>query len=112
MNVSRGHGRTFGRNAELKTKMLEGQVMRNNKFFAGDRVVVRSPQEILSTLDSNGTLDNHPFMPEMLDYCGKSFRVHRRVEKTCVEAPPPIEPNRRFAKDDVVTLDGLRCDGS
>jgi hypothetical protein len=86
--------------------------MRNNKFFAGDRVVVRSPQEILSTLDSNGTLDNHPFMPEMLDFCGKSFRVHRRVEKTCVEAPPPIEPNRRFAKDDVVTLDGLRCDGS
>ncbi|MBZ5506934.1 MAG: hypothetical protein LAO78_15875 [Acidobacteriia bacterium] len=74
--------------------------------------MVRSPQEILSTLDSNGTLDGHPFMPEMLDRCGKSFRVHRRVEKTCVEAPPPVEPNRRFAKDDVVTLENLRCDGS
>jgi hypothetical protein len=86
--------------------------MRHDKFFAGDQVVVRSPQEILSTLDSNGTLDGHPFMPEMLDRCGKSFRVHRRVEKTCVETPPPIEPNRRFAKNDVVTLEGLRCDGS
>jgi hypothetical protein len=86
--------------------------MRGDKFFAGDQVVVRSPQEILSTLDANGTLDNHPFMPEMLDFCGKSFLVHRRVEKTCVEAPPPIEPNRRFAKNDVVTLEGLRCDGS
>jgi hypothetical protein len=85
--------------------------MRHNKFFAGDQVVVRSPQEILSTLDSNGTLDGHPFMPEMLDRCGKSFRVHRRVEKTCVDVEPPVESNRRFAKNDVVTLEGLRCDG-
>jgi hypothetical protein len=86
--------------------------MKQDKFFAGDRVVVRSPQEILSTLDANGTLDGHPFMPEMLERCGKSYRVHRRVEKTCVETPPPLEPNRRFAKNDVVTLEGLRCDGS
>jgi predicted RNA-binding protein YlxR (DUF448 family) len=87
-------------------------MMRRDKFFAGDWVVVRSPQEILSTLDPNGTLDAHPFMPEMLDCCGKSFRVHRRVEKTCVDVEPPIDSNRRFAKDDVVTLEGPRCDGS
>jgi hypothetical protein len=86
--------------------------MRSDKFFAGDWVVVRSPQEILSTLDANGTLDGHPFMPEMLDSCGKSVRVHRRVEKTCVDVEPPIDSNRRFAKGDVVTLEGLRCDGS
>ena len=86
--------------------------MRREKFFAGDRVVVRSPQEILATLDANGTLDSHPFMPEMVERCGRTFRVHRRVEKTCVETPPPIEPNRRFPNDDVVTLEGLRCDGS
>jgi len=86
--------------------------MRRSKFLAGERVVVRSPQEILLTLDSNGTLDGHPFMPEMLDCCGKSFSVHRRVEKTCVDVEPPIDSNRRFAKDDVVTLEGLRCDGS
>ena len=86
--------------------------MKSDKFFAGDRVVVRSPQEILATLDSNGTLDGHPFMPEMLDCCGKSLCVHRRVEKTCVDVEPPIDSNRRFAKDDVVTLKDLRCDGS
>ncbi len=85
--------------------------MRSDKVFAGDRVVVRSPQEILLTLDANGTLDNHPFMPEMLNCCGKSFRVHRRVEKTCVDVEPPIQSNRRFAKNDVVTLEGPRCDG-
>jgi hypothetical protein len=86
--------------------------MRSDKFFAGDWVVVRSPQEILATLDSNGALDGHPFMPEMLDCCGKSFHVHRRVEKTCVDVEPPVDSNRRFAKGDVVTLEGLRCDGS
>jgi hypothetical protein len=86
-------------------------MIRSDKFFAGDRVAVRLPQEILSTLDSTGTLDGHPFMPEMLDYCGKTFRVHRRVEKTCVDVEPPVESNRRFAKNDVVTLEGLRCDG-
>ena len=51
-------------------------------------------------------------MPEMLDLCGRSFRVHRRVEKTCVDVTPPMEPNRRFANNDVVTLQGMRCDGS
>ncbi len=86
--------------------------MRRDKFFAGDRVVVRSPQEILSTLDSDGALDGQPFMPEMLEWCGKSFRVQRRVEKTCVEVADPVVPNRRFAKNDVVILDDLRCDGS
>ena len=86
--------------------------MRRNKFFAGDRVVVLSPQEILSTLDSNGALDGLPFMPEMLDWCGRSLRVLRRVEKTCVEVDDPVVPNRRFAKNDVVILDDLRCDGS
>ncbi|HKD82305.1 MAG TPA: hypothetical protein VKH81_21620 [Candidatus Angelobacter sp.] len=86
--------------------------MGRDKFFAGDRIAVRSPQEILATLDSNGTLDGHPFMPEMLAFCGKSFRVHRRVEKTCVDVEPPIDSNRRFAKNDVVTLEGVRCDGS
>jgi len=85
--------------------------MRRDKFFAGDQVVVRSPQEILLTLDSDGALDGHPFMPEMLDFCGKYFRVHRRVEKTCVDVEPPIDSNRRFANGDVVTLEDLRCDG-
>jgi hypothetical protein len=33
------------------------------------------------------------------------------VEKTCVDVEPPVESNRRFAKNDVVTLEGLRCDG-
>jgi hypothetical protein len=85
--------------------------MRRDPFRAGDSVVVRTPQEILSTLDANGSLDGLPFMPEMLDWCGKPFRVLRRVEKTCVDIGFPAYPNRRFAANDVIMLDGPRCDG-
>ena len=85
--------------------------MKRSGLLAGDRVVVRSAHEILSTLDAHGALDDLPFMPEMLDWCGKPFRVQRRVEKTCVAVDPPLYPNRRFASNDVVLLDGPRCDG-
>jgi len=86
--------------------------MKLRRFRAGDRVLVRSPEEILSTLDADGTLDGLPFMPEMLDWCGKSFHVQRRVEKTCVDVTPPADgARRRFLANDVVILDGPRCDG-
>ncbi len=86
--------------------------MKRNTFRTGDRVRVRSPEEILSTLDANGTLDGLPFMPEMLDWCDMPFRVARRVEKTCVDlAPPAWGAMRRFPANDVVILDGSRCDG-
>ena len=85
--------------------------MRRDRLRAGDRVIVCSPEEILSTLDADGTLEGLPFMPEMLDWCGKPFRVQRRVEKTCVEADSPIDSTRRFAGNNVVLLEGPRCDG-
>jgi hypothetical protein len=48
-------------------------------------------------------------MPEMLDWCGKSFRILRRADKTCVADAGSL---RRFPKGDVVILDGPRCDGN
>jgi hypothetical protein len=71
----------------------------------GERVRVRSPSEILATLDENGTLEDLPFMPEMLAYCGGRYSVSRRADKTCDGAA-----NMRRMRD-VVHLDGLRCDG-
>src|SRR5215470_5695346 len=82
--------------------------MNAEKLFVGNWVAVRSANEILSTLDDDGTLDGLPFMPEMLSWCGQSFRVQRRVEKTCVDG----HPVRRFPANDVVVLEGPRCDGS
>ena len=85
--------------------------MKGGKFRAGDRVVVRPPEEILSTLDADGTLDGLPFMPEMLDWCGKAFRVERRAAQTCVSIEPPDYHHRYFAANDVVFLERLRCSG-
>ena len=80
--------------------------MGDMRLRVGDRVQIRSPREILATLDDNGTLEGLPFMHEMIDWCGKTFSVQRRVEKTCVDG----YPMRRFAANDVVILDGPRCD--
>jgi hypothetical protein len=76
----------------------------------GDVVEVRSPAEILATLDSDASLDGMPFMPEMLRYSGKRFTVSHRVEKICdtVSGGPPVSRRMR----DTVLLEDLRCDGS
>jgi hypothetical protein len=49
----------------------------------GDVVEVRSVDEILATLDERGELEALPFMPEMLQFCGRRFVVHRRAIKVC-----------------------------
>jgi len=72
----------------------------------GDRVVVRSAQEILRTLDADGRLDAMPFMPEMIAYIGREMQVARRMQRTCVEGPGL----RRL--DDTVALEAVRCDGA
>lgn len=73
----------------------------------GDKVTVRSLEEILATLDGEGKLDGVPFMPEMARCCGRTFTVFRRADKTCVEGYETLR-----ALTDTVFLEGLRCDGS
>jgi hypothetical protein len=75
-------------------------------MMPGDLVEVRSAAEILSTLDEKGTVGNLPFMPEMLAFCGKQFRVSRRAFKTCVD-----DGDMRQL-DDTVFLEEVRCDGA
>src|SRR5437870_330994 len=75
------------------------------RFLPGDLVEVRSSAEILSTLDEKGALENLPFMPEMLAFCGRQFRVSRRAFKTCVDD----QEMRRL--ENSVFLEDLRCDG-
>jgi hypothetical protein len=88
---------------------MEDQKMR---LKAGDWVEVRSAPDILKTLDQRGTLDGLPFMPEMLEFCGKRYKVLRRAEKTCIELPTKSYVMGEFLNNDVVILDGLRCTGS
>jgi hypothetical protein len=77
----------------------------------GDWVEVKHPNEIAETLDEAGTLDKLPFMPEMLPYCGRRFRVSHRVVKVCASGMKTLMFLGEFRNDDVVVLD-LRCTGA
>jgi len=104
---------------------LKGLIGRGNGFFRSpiprqrrakshphprrrnDEVVVRDSDDILATLDAEGTLDGLPFMPEMMRYCGRKFRVLRRVERVY------LDHHHYVARlENTVLLEGLRCDGS
>jgi hypothetical protein len=74
----------------------------------GDEVQVRSASEILATLDSDGTLDEMPFMPEMLRHVGRRYKVTRRVDKIC----DTVAGTGSRRMHGTVYLEDLRCDGS
>jgi hypothetical protein len=76
------------------------------RLCVGDWVQVRSKQEILATLDSNGRLDGLPFMPQMFKYCGRSFKVFKVAHKTCDTVNGT--GGRRITRG--IHLD-VRCDG-
>jgi len=87
--------------------MAETTLPKSKRLRSGDWVQVRSKEEILATLDSNGRLDQMPFMPEMLRFCGMKLRVSKRAHKTCDPALG-IE-GRKMAG--TVHLENIRCDG-
>ena len=72
----------------------------------GDRIQVRSFEEIAATLDPDGCLDHLPFMPEMVPLCGKHFIVRHRLTKTCVEGHGARLLSR------TVTLEDACCSGT
>ncbi len=84
----------------------------NAPLRPGDLAEVKGPDEILQTLDADGTLDRLPFMPEMVELCGKRFRVAKRVMKACYTGTNLYDAMRGFRGNDVVTLDGVRCSGA
>jgi hypothetical protein len=74
-----------------------------------EMVRIRSREEILASLDEDGSLGGLPFMPEMLRYAGQSFRVRARADKTC-DTVTMTGTSRQL--DSTVHLEDLRCDGS
>src|SRR5258708_777645 len=78
------------------------------RLRAGELVQVRTKEEILSTLDAKGRLDELPFMPEMLQHCGMTMRVSKRAHKTC--DPALGVGGRKMAS--AVHLENTRCNGS
>lgn len=77
-------------------------------LLPGELVEVRSLQEILATLDDDGTLNGLPFMPEMVAACGQRFRVFRRIDKI----NDWVRHSGLRRMHDTVLLEQFRCDGS
>ena len=90
----------------MNTSLQVNGNSRNDRLMPGDLVEVCTAAEILATLDEKGTLENLPFMPEMLAFCGRQFRVSRNAFKTCVD-------DREMRNlIDTVFLEEVRCDGA
>jgi hypothetical protein len=77
-------------------------------FVVGNRVRIRSADEVASTLDEHGCLHGLPFMPEMAKFCGTVGIVFRCVDKVYDYGG---KKDLRRLKDTVLVT-GLRCDGS
>ena len=75
-------------------------------LHVGDVVEVRSAAEILATLDERGELDALPFMPEMLQFCGKRFTVDKVALKLC----DTVSRSGMRRMRNAVHLAGVRCD--
>ena len=83
--------------------------MENLELHRGDLVEVKSPGEILATLDAQGRYEGRlPFMPEMIPFCGRRFAVRARADKVCDTVN--YSGSRRLF--DGVMLADVRCDGS
>lgn len=89
------------------TQSRNGRACETPAFRVGDLVEVRSATEILATLDEKGELDNLPFMPEMLQFCGKRLTVHKVAHKLC----DTISASGLRWMNNAVHLTGARCSG-
>jgi hypothetical protein len=73
----------------------------------GDWVQVRSIDEISATLDENKKYKGLFFMPEMETFCGKKFKVFKKVGIIKLESTGEV----RKLKSPTVFLEGAYCNG-
>lgn len=72
---------------------------------AGERVRVKTREEIQATLDEEGYYDRLGFMPEMDRFIGGEYTVRNRIDRFFDER------NQRLLKlRNVVILDGVHCE--
>lgn len=72
----------------------------------GELVEVKSEEEILATLDEWGKNKGLSWMEDMHKFCGKRFRVFKRLERMLLESTGEF----RKVKNTVL-LEGVMCDG-
>jgi hypothetical protein len=98
---SLGFKRTFGRTPPV------GRLDEVLDLQPGELVEVKSEEEIKRTVDGAGRHRGLTFTAEMREYCGRQFRVFKRVRKICLEGIPG---EMRQLKNTVI-LEGVICNG-
>lgn len=74
---------------------------------AGEWAEVKSYAEICQTLNSRGATNGLKFLTGMIPFCGRRFRVHKRLETLFFEESRQIRKMKN-----TVLLEGVYCDGS
>ena len=99
---------------DIKHHMSSSLKCSHTKLKVGDIVEILSAEEIFRTLDEDGSLDGLPFMPEMLEHCGRRARLTSHALKACIEIREDYTyiDMRGFWGQDVWVLDELRCSGA
>jgi hypothetical protein len=102
-------GRKVGRlpDPPLKGQGAESPKLPTSGLQPGELVRIKSPQEIRATLNESGKNRGLWFDREMLELCGQSFRVRRRVERFVDEKTGELVE----LSSDCLTLDGAVCSG-
>ena len=98
----------YGRNAYSKFKPKKISVdMDSLNLQPGEWVEVRSIDEISPTLNEDRKYKGLFFMPEMEDFCGKKFKVFKKVDRIKLEESGEI----RKLKTPSIFLEGVYCKG-
>lgn len=79
----------------------------------GELVQVRSEEEVRATLDAHGRHRGLLWMPGMTRFCGKTYRVHKRVETIMLESTGELRKVRNTVLlADVMCENLYGCDRS
>jgi len=102
----------------LQNQFAKSNIIKNKKTIpemtsqilnlkVNEWVEVRSAKEIFATLDARGKLRGLTFTPEMTKFCGKRFKVYKKLNKIILEATGEL----RKMRSPTVILEGVFCDG-
>jgi hypothetical protein len=97
------------KNKEIMTNIMSSQLSENESLNLqpGECVQVRSIDEISATLDGRKKYKGLYFMPEMEKFCGKKFKVFKKVGTIKLESTGEV----RKLRSPSVFLEGVYCNG-
>ena len=93
--------------SSIKSSANKQKDIPTQNIQSGDIVEILAEDEIRRTLDDNNKLKGLSYMPEMAKYCGRQFRVLKKVNRMKIESTGEL----RIMKNPIFILEGVYCDG-